>query len=119
VPVIHNVDAPEVEAAGMDFVALTHLTSIGLIEFGTLAAYGIKTPLTEIAPSYYGETYQLKSDGGQERRFHFGHVVLTAVGAELAKIAGAEGNDEYRKMALQMWNQQGWKEAGQAEAAPT
>jgi hypothetical protein len=83
-PVIHNIDAPELAAAKMSFAALTHLTSIGLVEFAPSTSYGIARPITEIAPSYSGKTYQLKSDGGQKRRFHFGHVILTGAGAELA-----------------------------------
>jgi hypothetical protein len=85
VPVIHNIDAPEVAAAKMSFAALTHLTSIGLVELTPLTSYGIATPITEIAPSYCGKAYQLKSDGAQKRRFDFGHVILTASGAELAR----------------------------------
>jgi hypothetical protein len=118
VPVIHDCEAPEVEAAGINFAVLTHLTTMGLIELN-LMGYGIKSNPTEIAPSYCGKVYQLKSDGGQPRTFELGCAMLTVAGQELAPIAGAQSNDEYRTMALEGWSQRGWKEAGQAEAAPT
>jgi hypothetical protein len=109
VPVIHNIDAPEVVAAKMNFAALTHLTSVGLVQLNPLTSYTIAPPMTEIAPSYYGKAYQLKSHGAQKRTFEFGHVILTAAGAELVRIAGAQGNDEYRQMALETWNLMGWR----------
>jgi Protein of unknown function (DUF2806) len=84
VPVIHNIDAPEVAAAEMTFAALTHLTSIGLVELNPLSSYTITPLITEIAPSYYGKAYQLKSHGAEKRSFEFGHVILTGAGAELA-----------------------------------
>jgi Protein of unknown function (DUF2806) len=40
VPVIHDCEAPEVEAAGINFAVLTHLTTMGLIELN-LMGYGI------------------------------------------------------------------------------
>ena len=94
-----------------------HLTSIGLIEFNHSSGYGIKKPLTEIAPSYCRQVYRLKSDGGTERRFQIGHTIFTAVGRELAKIADAPGNDAFCKAALGKWNEEGWKEAEEEKPA--
>jgi hypothetical protein len=110
VPVIHDIEAPEVAAAGINFVVLTHLTTMGLIELHPLG-YGIKDNLTEIAPSYCGKVYQLKSDEGQPRRFELGCAMLTVAGRELAPISGAQGNDEYRTMALEGWSQRGWQKS--------
>lgn len=117
VPIVHNAEAPQFIDAGLNFSALTHLTSIGLIEFNPVTGYGIRHNLKEIAPTYYGEVHQLKSDGGTERRFGIGHTMFTAVGGELLKIADSQGNDEYKKIALDAWKESGWKEdAGEATA---
>jgi len=114
VPVILDYRAPHIIAADLHFAALTHLTSIGLIEYNAMG-YKIEDPLTEIAPLYYDAAVPLKSDGEQARIFKLGHVVLTAVGQELLKIANAEGNDACRKATLEKWSQEGWKEAGLSE----
>lgn len=114
VPVLF--EAPEVEAAGLRFSALTHLVAMGLIEYGgSVKSYGITDALTEITVSYAGRVHQLKS--AQPQRFHFGHTVFTGAGAELARIAGAEAKDEYRTLALKTWEGRGWKEAGQTDPA--
>ena len=116
VPVIQELDAPHLVTAGINFARLTHLSAIGLIEFG-LMAYGLMQPIKQISPSYCDAVHHLKSDGGHERRFEFGRTIFTAVGAELHRISGAQGNDEHQKAALQHWGREGWKEAGEATAA--
>jgi hypothetical protein len=110
VPVVHSVDEPVSVNAGLSFAILTHLTSIGLIEFGNFTGFAIKNELTKFAPSYCGKTHQLTSDAAQH--FPFGKVVLTAVGTELAKIANAPGNEDIRKASLEGWQHKGWKEEG-------
>jgi hypothetical protein len=117
-PVIHDADAPEVLGAGLSFSALTHLTSIGLIEFNSLTGFGLKTNIKEITISYCGEGHQLQSEGGQERRFQIGKALFTAVGSELLKIANAKGGDEYKKAALDHWHREQWKDGGASAANP-
>jgi hypothetical protein len=109
-PVIHDIEAPAFVEANIDFPQLMHLTSIGLIEYETQTGFGLKLPVTEISPSYFGAVYQLKSEGGQKRRFKFGHTLFTAVGAELFGISGAQKNDGYCKATLETWSQDGWKQ---------
>ncbi|MBI2713249.1 MAG: DUF2806 domain-containing protein [Rhizobiales bacterium] len=110
-PVIHSIEMPEFVNTDIDFGSLTHLTTIGLIEYDHIAGYEIKKPATEIAVSYFGAVHQLKSDGGQERRLSLGHVIFTAVGNELLGISGAQKNDEYCRATLNTWSKAGWKEA--------
>lgn len=118
VPVISNSDDPKLNEAGLDFSLLTHLTSIGLIEFNSASEFGIKDNLKDIDVTYFGKTHHLKSEGGTDRRFEIGRVIFTAVGFELLKIVEAEGKDEFKKLALDNWSKQGWKEGvGEATAA--
>lgn len=113
VPIIHNHDAPLLTNNGINFARLTHLTSIGLIEFNTLTGYVIGKPLKEIKISYCDKNYQMKHVGDAEAKFSLGHTIFTAVGQELLKVANSPGNEEYRKAALEEWNKMGWKEEGE------
>jgi Protein of unknown function (DUF2806) len=117
VPVIHNLEAPHLLEAGLHFETITHLMSIGLIEFQPITSFNISKPMREIAPSYAGTAAQLRSKNGQEQDFDLGHVMFTAVGRELLKISHAQGKEEYRKGTLEGWAQQGWVEAGAADPA--
>lgn len=116
VPVILNTDDPPIVEAGLTFAMLTHLRSIGLIEFDRAGGYLARRSLKEIEPSYSGKAYLLKSDGGSDRNLALGTALFTSVGAELQKISGTKENDEYRKATLKRWNEKGWKEAGKATA---
>jgi hypothetical protein len=116
VPIVHDPDAPQLMEAGLNFASLTHLTSIGLIEFNAMQ-YGIKQNLTEFTVSYCGEAHRLKSEGGGERRFEIGRTIFTAVGSELLDITDAQGADEYKQMALAGWSKLGWKEDAGVAAA--
>jgi hypothetical protein len=112
----HNV--PVIDAAGLNFVKLKHLTSIGLIEFGDLAGgYGLKSPRKEIAPQYCGQAHRLKTQDGAERHFNFGRVILTSVGQELLRISNAQGSEDIGKAALEFWAKQGWIEAEEQKTA--
>lgn len=119
VPIIPDADAPKLFEVGLHFSGLTHLASIGLIEFSTVAGFGIRENLKEITVSYCGEHHQLKSAGGTDRRFSIGQTMFTAVGAELFKISGAEGDEAYKKMALNYWSNAGWKEDEEPATAVT
>jgi hypothetical protein len=109
VPIVKDPGAPHIFALGINFASLTHLNSIGLIEFGVLG-YGVATPLKSISVLYCDTTFDLHSDGGQERRFDFSRAVFTAVGLELLPISGARGNDALRDAALREWEREGWKQ---------
>jgi hypothetical protein len=112
VPVILNLENPELVKASINFGSLTHLTSIGLIEFNNSLTYGVEKLLNEIVPSYFGKIHHLKVDGGAAHKLSLGKAIFTISGAELVKISSAKDNDEYRKATLKMWNGMGWKEAG-------
>jgi hypothetical protein len=118
-PVIKNVNAPPVRAAGLYFPELTHLTTIGLVELNTSSEYGLRDPIAEIAPTYRDTAHRLKSQGGEGRRFDFGHLVFTVAGAELFRISGAQGSDEIRNATLEAWSQEGWMEDGEAASPPS
>jgi hypothetical protein len=118
VPVIDDPAHPKVEAAGLNFVKLLHLASMGLIEFGeATGGYGLKKFRTEITPTYCGQVHRLKSEDGSERQLRFGRVILTTVGQELLRISDAQGVDEIRQVALEAWKQQGWIEAKEPTTA--
>lgn len=110
VPYILDSEMPAIEAKGIHFATLVHLTSIGLVEFAPTAGYGIKTPLKEFAPAYFGKIHHLNSDGGVERRFELGTTIFTSAGAELVRLSEAKGDDAYVRSILETWKQRGWKE---------
>ena len=115
VPVIIAIEMPQIVEMNLSFGALTHLTSIGLIEFNNVSGYRLADALNEIDASYFGKVHHLKTEGA-DRRFDVGKAIFTVVGQELSRISAAIGNDAYRKATLEKWNEMGWKEVGEATA---
>lgn len=120
VPVIETIQAPEVQKAGLDFVGLTHLAALGLIEFDAVAGYKLRDPMAEIKVAYCGAPHTLKSADGQNRKFGLGHVMFSAVGEELFPMSQAQGTDEIRNEALEAWKRPGWvtEREGETEVTP-
>jgi hypothetical protein len=110
VPVVQDTRMKLLLEAGITFAQLLHLSSIGLIEFSHMTAFGLHGRLTEVSVFYCGREHKLKSDGGAERTFEFGHVLFTAVGRELVQIAEAPGIEDFRTEVLRKWAESGWKE---------
>jgi hypothetical protein len=96
--------------AGINFHVLTHLTSLGLIEFTALNVV-IGCAEAEIAPSYGDRVHQLKFDGGAEWSFPIGQVRFTQAGLELFSISNAIGSESIETAALDAWSANGWKKA--------
>lgn len=109
VPVIHDARDRHVTDAGINFTTLTHLSSIGLIEFN-VAGFLLTDPPTELHLQYFGRSHLLKSDGGAARGLALSQVTFTSVGRELVDISNAKGDLSYEKATLDAWNAQGWKE---------
>lgn len=106
VPVIADPQAAELEPLGIGTGTLTHLTSIGLIEFNSISSYGSVPELTNVAPSYFGEQIRLSRDAPST--FDIGRVIFTAVGIELTKIIRGSPSDALKEHALSYWRGQGW-----------
>jgi hypothetical protein len=96
---------------GSNFAILTHLQTIGLIEFNTVGSFGFGPQKPPVTVSFFGQAYQLEHDNKQQD-FDFGQVMLTAVGHELNRISHAIANDECRNAALEGWNVMGWRTVG-------
>lgn len=104
VPIVHDTKSDTLKNAGITFAGLTHLMSIGLIEYQS-SGYVIDG-LTEIAPQYCGKIHSLRSDA--PRRFPLGHVVLTEAGRQLLSVCDAAGLEEHRVAAIKQWEAAGW-----------
>jgi hypothetical protein len=103
-------DAPYILQAGLNFDALTHLSSIGLIEFNPTDEMFLENLGPEFSLSYCGHLHKLKpNEAGLV--LPIGHVLLTVAGKELGAIAVRERNDQFAKAILDEWRARGWHEA--------
>lgn len=92
---------------GINFDALTHLDSIGLINFGVASSFSrLKLP-KRLNVFYQGIVSILEFQQEKENSLAIGKVLLTAAGQELAAICSAKMVEGFKNYTIQIWNNRG------------
>ena len=103
VPLVFDVKDQIYASNNLDFSALSHLDSIGLIDFSHLTGFVIEDLRPQIyLVSYFGRTISLNVAG--DRRLQLGKVRLTRIGAELERICGAKPVDGFLDYTVRQWS---------------
>ena len=117
VPLVYDVQAHVYTKRGINFGSLTHLDSIGLVQFRSLTGFRLLRFPRKIAVNYYGEPTALEFRRDSDNGIDVGHVLLTKVGQELAPICGSHPDAEFREYVLERWKQKGYIRAEDTEHA--
>jgi|TARA_R110000851_G_scaffold195698_1_gene346448 hypothetical protein len=89
---------------GIDFGALTHLDSIGLIQFNSVTGFQrIKLP-KEFVVTYCGRPLKLVMQKSSDNQISIGNVLLTQIGRELANVVRAPGLDGFEDYVKEKWS---------------
>jgi hypothetical protein len=103
VPLIFDTQAKIYDENGITFNALSHLESIGMIQFNHLAGFRrLKLP-KKFDALYYGQSLQLEMPNDEDNELQLGHVLLTRVGQELAPICGSKPVDGFLEYVKEKW----------------
>ena len=90
---------------GLNFSTLTHLDSIGLIQFNNLSGFSRMGLPKQFTVSYCGEPLNLKMEKEDDNKLTIGKVLLTQVGVELARVCQAQGVEGFIDYVKEKWNQ--------------
>ena len=98
VPLVFNSGAEIYSRKGIGFEELSHLDSIGLVQFDNIAGFKLLELSKSIVLHYYGKPLHLNlpKDAGNE--LAVGKVLLTRIGQELAPICGSKPVDGFWSM---------------------
>jgi hypothetical protein len=103
VPLIFDFQAEIYNKKQIDFGVLSHLESIGLIQFNSLSAFKqIELP-RKFHVSYYGRLLLLEMPKDTGNQLQLGHVLLTRVGQELAPICGSTPVEGFMDYVKEKW----------------
>lgn len=91
--------------AGINFSTLTHLDSIGLIQFNSISNYVRKGLPKKLTVSYFEEPISLTIPNNNNTEITLGHVLLTQVGHELASVCHANSVDGFVDYVKNKWKQ--------------
>lgn len=107
-PIIPSVDkVASLTAANLGFAELVRLDALGLIRFEAVAGFSLKFTSDVRLPWYYYSRLHILSKK-DARQIDLGNALLTDVGTELAVIAGAAPDEQYRNWVVSSFREKGW-----------
>ena len=103
VPLVFDVQAEIYNSCGINFVTVSHLESIGLVQFNHLSEFKrIKLP-KRFSLHYYTKPLMLEMPKDADNELNIGHVLLTKVGRELAPICGSSPVEGFWDYVRDRW----------------
>ena len=105
VPLVFDVQAEIYNKHEINFNSLSHLDSIGLVQFDSLAGVVRRNLPKKFDVLYYGESLALEMPKDADNGLEIGKVLLTKIGQELAPICGSESVGGFRDYVLDKWKQ--------------
>ncbi len=92
---------------GVTFDSLTHLESIGLVKYDGFAGFTKRELPEVVALQYNSRVMKIKFLEANNNKLHFGYVILTQAGQELARICEPITTDEILEFIIRKWIDQG------------
>lgn len=112
VPLIFDSQNDLYAKNGINFSALKHLDSIGLISFESLSGYVRQGFDKKIKIAYGNKIINLELTKEKDNELSIGHAIFTDVGLQLAALCKAPVVDGIVEYALAEWAKAGIKEEG-------
>ena len=104
-PLVFDVDASIYKDHGVGFGALSHLDSIGLVQFDNLAGFRRVGIRKRFVVCYYGRELLLEMPKDADNDLGIGKVVLTKTGRELAPICHSAPVDGFWDYVRKQWKE--------------
>ena len=104
-PLVFDESAQIYNRHGIDFSSLSHLDSIGLIQYGGLTGFLRKDMPKKVTAGYYQRPIILQLPKDIENDLDIGKVLLTRIGKELAPISGSRPVEGFLEYVKDRWKQ--------------
>ncbi|WP_318460877.1 DUF2806 domain-containing protein [Photobacterium leiognathi] len=101
-PLIFDSQAPIYNDLGINFSTLSHLDSLGLIQFNSLSGFNRQGLPDKFTLAYCGLPLVLEMKNGQNQ-LSIGQVLLSQAGLELAQVVRVPGVDEFYDYVKDQW----------------
>ena len=103
VPFIYDDHDDIYNTHGIDFDSLSHLESLGLIQFSKLAQFQLVSLPKTVSASYYGKSVELVFPKDAENGLDAGQALLTRAGQQLARVCGSKPVDGFFHLVHKRW----------------
>ena len=101
-PLIFDVQAPIYNDLGINFLTLSHLDSLGLIQFNSLSGFSRQKLPEELMLVYCGRSLVLEMKNGKNQ-LPIGKVMLSQAGLELAQVVRVPEVDGFYDYVKDKW----------------
>ena len=105
VPLVFDFNADIYKKEGINFATLSHLESIGLIQFNTLSGFLIQTLPKRIFVLYRNQVLPLELPKDSDNEIAVGQVLLTKTGQELQAVCESKEVDGFWEYLSEHWKQ--------------
>jgi hypothetical protein len=103
VPLVFDPQAEIYNKIGINFTSLSHLESLGLIQFNAMAGFQRLRLPKVITVAYYGAFLTLSFPNDSDNSMELGKVLLTKAGQELAPVCGSRPIHEFYDYIYDKW----------------
>ena len=110
VPLVFDVKAEIYNRHGINFDTLSHLESIGLVQYAGLSGVVKNISVKRFVVLYYGKPLSLEMPEDANNTLEVGKIFLTKIGQELAPICGSKSVDGFYEYVKDQWKQYSPKE---------
>jgi hypothetical protein len=107
IPLVYNDDAGPTFDAGLNFNQLTHLDSIGLINFGSVSGFQLRKLPKYMLAHYYGRAVTIEFPA-DKNDLSIGKVLLTDVGKQLAAVCSPRPSEEHYLSVIKQFIDSGY-----------
>jgi hypothetical protein len=103
VPLVFDVQGEVYNHHGINFVVLSHLESLGLVQFNSISGFRRLMLPKRFNVFYYGKPLELTLPKDADNELDLGNVLLTRAGQELAPVSGARPVDGFFDFVYDRW----------------
>lgn len=104
VPLVFDHEAEIYNKHGVNFDNLSHLESIGLVQFNSVGSF-VRTNLPKkLTMHYYGNPLTLEMHKIAGNELEIGKVLFSKIGQELAPICGSKPVEGFRDYVMIQWD---------------
>jgi hypothetical protein len=102
-PLVFNEQDAIYTSKGINFDALTHLQSIGLLTFSNLTGFARQKLPKQFLTIYFGKRVVIEFPGSEDNQLSIGKILLTQAGQQLLSISGALPDEDFSAYVIKQW----------------
>lgn len=118
-PLVFDVLAPIYAAEGISFASLSHLETLGLIQFDNTAGFVFLELPKRVEVNYFGKVAQITFPQESGNRFDVGKVLLTKAGQQLARVCTVAPIAGFYEYVYDRWAKQNLVQRNTEQTVPT